>query len=164
MGRATYLATLLFALSARAADLPIKLQAVLMKKILLYDRTLQNPEGAKILVVYADEAAEAEEMVHLLKGQAINASLVKVSALAQEAAGAQIIYVFSHAVSAVAKELGKKVLTFGGSESMAERGELAVAMVSHDNRPEIVISLATVRAAGHQFASEMLGLAKVVNP
>jgi len=150
------------AASALAQELPAKVQALLFKKILLYDRSVSGKP--KLLVAYADEAAQAGELVSALQEAGFDAAAVKVAVLSGSVAGATGVYVFPHAASAAVKAqlASGKLLGLSGSAPLAERGDVAVALSVKDGKPEIVVNLTVLHDEGHALSSELLNLARVV--
>ena len=151
------------ATGAFAADVPVKLQTIFFKKIFLYDRTLSG-KSLKVVVAYADENAEADELAQAFRDLGIEATAVKASNLAGTLGGISAVYLLPHAVSPSVRETvaAAKVLSLGGVAAQAEKGDVGVALSSKDGKPEIVVNVATVQSQGHELSSDLLNLARVI--
>lgn len=147
------------------APLPAPLQAAILKKVLGYDKTLAA--GSRVLVLPGSgEGGAASELAKALQSQGLAAEVVELSRLERElGAGAKVVYVFSGALGPAVKAACARAgaLTVTGGSSAAEGGEVAVSLGQRDDgRPEIVVNRTELRAENHEFSSELLRLAKVV--
>jgi len=149
-------------LSANADPMPSKMQAVMFKKILLFDRTLQN--DVRMAIVYSDEAGAADEMKSAFEGIGIKSSVHKV-ADPNSLSAYNAVYVFAKAASPGLKDASvkHKFITLSGNVNLAEAGDAAVAVDMKDGKPNIVVNHNQAKRQGHDLASELLRLATVVN-
>ena len=154
---------LLLALQASAMPVPVKIQAVLIVKILLFDRALPHDHSARFVIVYGDERADARELELALGAAGFAAKTVKVTDL-EALTGAEAAVFFPHALGAEALLAAQraKMLTFGSEPQMVQNGSVGVAVGESDGKPHIFVNLKVVHASGHDLASELLNLATVI--
>lgn len=143
-------------------SVPPPLQAKILKRVLVFDRTLADREIA-IQVLYPEPlGAEASALVRALAEAGLAASAAPIDRTPQ--ADTNVMYVLGDAVPPSIQRLAveRRSLTVGARVPMVERGEAAVAIGIKDNRPEIVVKLSRVKAEGHDLSSSLLNLARVV--
>ena len=148
---------------ASAEDLPVALQAVLLKKVLNYDRTLAQKK-LKLAVVHKASEASAAEVVKAFEEVGITSEVVTLAKL--PGASATVAYLVADATTPEAQAACKSagILAVGGVEATADSGLVAVAVTKRaDGRPGIVINLPAVQASGHDLSSDLLKLARVVH-
>ncbi len=163
------LATLLAAslvgnVSLAQATVPLKAQAVLVTKILLFDRTLPKGRPAQVVVVYGDERGAADELIAALaSSKAVQARAVPVGDVASVSA-ADAVYFFPKGLVGPTKDAAfkAKALTFGSEGAMAVSGGVGVALTTLDGKAKILVNLGVVKAHGHELSSDLLGLSKIV--
>ncbi len=184
-GVAACLATGAAALPARAEDLPARNQALLLLRVLVYDRNLKARAGDAVRVAVAyrpgDAASEAERDSLMAAYQEVAKDVVaqglpvKVEALAwRDAAdfaarlGARR-FAAVHAgrgLAAVAEDLARAArksqsLTFAPAREMVSAG-LAVGLVFRGERAGLVVNLGAARAEGAELDTALLQLAEVI--
>jgi hypothetical protein len=186
----TLLAALLLAAApgpgrAEGGDLPARNQALLLLRVLAYDRNLKARAGAavRVLVVYraGDRASEdrrdaVRSAFESVAGEVVVAGLpVKVSALAYEgpallaaaleAEPAALAYV-DPALGRAVPELaavtrGKGVLTATGARALVEAG-LSVGVVALTGRAGVVVNLRASRLEGADLDAALLAVSDVL--
>jgi hypothetical protein len=143
---------------------PADLQAVLLKKIFAYDKSMS--ESPKILVGYSKEYAKAaEELARALAQNGLNTSSAPVAEMIEKAAGSSAVVILAPAVPdpvrAFCTERG--VLSVSSIARLAERGEVSVGIgLKADKKLEIVVHLERLKNEKHSFSSALLGLARVI--
>ncbi|HYV49419.1 MAG TPA: YfiR family protein [Myxococcaceae bacterium] len=165
------------------AEVPMAQQAVLILKILKFDRSLQARAGdiATIAILYADNDPESEAVRVELQG-ALEAAAhtvtfplpIKVvhlpysaSKIDAELADAKptAAYVAPGLASQVAtliKATRKSTtLTFTGDEALVRAG-LAVGLVARGDRPTLLVNLPAAKAEGADLSSDLLRLSQVI--
>lgn len=171
---------------ARAAEVEEvnpDLAAQLFLKILGYDRSLVSRSGGRLVlaIVYRAENAESERIREgvqaafqdragrfQVQGKSVTVTAVpydsKTLTKRLEGVGATIIYVTpglddqSGAVQVAARTLRAPTLT--GRRSLLDSG-LAIAVVTNDDKPGIVINLPVAKALGMDLDPNLLRLAEL---
>lgn len=151
---------------AESMPVPAKVQAAILKKILVYDKALQGKSGIRFLLVGAEKnAAVSEEIAEAFKELGIATSAIRADELASKLNDSTVAYLLPGTASALVKKacIDKGALSVSGQPSYAENGEVSVSIgVREDGKPLIIIHLAELKAQGHDFSAELLKLAKVV--
>jgi len=151
----------LTSMTARAESIPLGMQAVLLKKVLMFDRTIQ---GAPKLAIVCDDPA-AQETLRRAFGDVGMAGQMLKSSQADALAGSNVVYV----MGPVSKELKDaaarfKVLSLSGSVEHAKAGDVAVAFeFGPGNRPVILVNNTTAKKQGHELSSDLLKMATLVD-
>jgi len=173
------------ALPARAEDLPARNQALLLLRVLVYDRNLKGRAGdaVRVAVVYraGNAASEAERDALMAAYQEVAREVVaqglpvKVEAVAWRDAAdfaarlGERRFAAVHAgrgLAAVAEELSRAArksqsLTFAPAREMVSSG-LAVGLVFRGERAGLVVNLGAARAEGAELDPALLQLAEVL--
>lgn len=180
--RSRVLGALLFTLvgaRALAADsMPAKNQAVLMMRVLLYDRNLaqrSTSDSAKVVVVSAGQGARAEgdEMAETLTQlakravvggrkivvQHVNASELK-GVLTKETVTAVYLAAGVKAPDVLTATRAAHALTFSADTDCIEAGA-SVGFVQRAERIAIAVNLKSAKAEGADLDSALLALAEV---
>jgi hypothetical protein len=179
------LAGALCALPARGEDLPPRHQALLLLRVLAYDRNLKQRVGASatVLVLYrpGDLASEArrsalrhafEEVARevVVSGLPVAVEEVPYRSVAEldarlESNRAAMVYV-DHAlegdvsdITSVTRRRG--VLSADGSRSMVEAG-VAIGIVARSGRAAVTVNLPAARQEGANLDSALLAVAEVL--
>ena len=184
-GRAALLLAMLLALGIRrvdAAEIPADKRALILLRVLAYDRNLAGRSGdaVRVAVLYraGDELSERSAGELVAAGGAVERSvagkpvqLVSVAFAAETLehdlarAGASAVYVCSGlagAVLSVAEATQRrKVLSFTTEEELVKSG-LAIGLLRRGERVAIVVNLVAARAEGADLSAELLRLAEVV--
>lgn len=172
---------------ARAADLPPRNQALLLLRVLAYDRNLKKRCAGAVTVLVASRAGDrvSEERSAALAGafeevarEVVVAGLpVKVETVALRdpaalearlgAAPAALLFV-DEALGGQVTELSRLArrtgtLTGGASRAAVEAG-LSVAVVARAGRAAVVVGQASSRLEGADLDSALLAVAEVVAP
>lgn len=163
---------LLVATASRATEeIPADFQANLFKKILLFDRSLAKGDVQKIAIPYSENGqghAEALAAAFVKVGIAANGIKAKtwstdnVRALL---ADTSVVYV-THPLTAEANSYcySKKKLTIAGEPTLVEAGHASIAITKKaDGKPLILVNLKRLKNEGHEFSSDLLNLAKVID-
>lgn len=184
-GLAACLATGAAGRPAQAVDLPARNQALLLLRVLVYDRNLKGRAGdaVRVAVVYrsGDASSEAERDALMAAYQEVAREVVaqglpvKVEALAWRDAAdfaarlGQRRFAAVHAgrgLAAVVEELARAArksqsLTFAPAREMVSAG-LAVGLVFRGDRAGLVVNLGAARAEGAELDPALLQLAEVL--
>lgn len=183
---AASLTALLLATGAVATDLPPQQKALVLLRVLVYDRALKARAKAEVRVAVvfrpgdARSEAEREQLEGALgeiAGKAVAVGLpIRVQALpftdrvllAQRLRERGVVALFvcaglesdAAAIAGVARE--GKVLALTASRRMVEDG-LAVAIVDRGDRAGLVVNPRAAAAQGADLDSALLALAELVN-
>ncbi len=173
---------LLAAASARADDIPADKRALIMLRVLAYDRNLAERAGEviTIAVVYriGDVASEklAGDLVAAIGaaersvgGRPVRATAMKFSVETLERdlgrASATAVYVcpgLSGEVGRIAATTRKgSILSFAQEEESVKQG-LSIGLLRRGDRVAIMVNLEAARAESASLAAELLRLAEVV--
>jgi hypothetical protein len=176
---------LLAAGSARADDLTPRKQALLLLRVLVYDRNLRARADGVVRVAVAFRAGDRrseekrDELVAALEDVsrevvALGLPIAVVAMPYQDAAdfdarlgrsAPACVYVCTgleplvKEIAAVARR--RAVLSVSGSREMAEAG-LAVALVNRGSRAGVVVNLPAARAEGADLDAALLAIAEIV--
>ena len=175
----------LAALPARGAELPPRNQALLLLRVLAYDRNLKQRSGgnATVLVLYrpGDPASEArrsslrsafEEVARevVVSGLPVAVEEVPFRSAADldsklESTRAALVYV-DRALEGSLGEITqvtrrRAVLSADGSRSMVEAG-VAVGIVARSGRAVVIVNLAVARLEGANLDSALLAVSVVL--
>jgi len=172
---------------ARAAELPPRSQALLLLRVLAYDRNLQKRCAGAVTVLVASRAGDraSEERSAALAGafeevarEVVVAGLpvkVETVALRDPAALEARLGAAPAALLLVDEALGGQVaeltrvtrrtgtLSGGASRAMVEAG-LSVAVVARPGRAAVVVGPAASRLEGADLDSALLAVAEIVAP
>lgn len=146
-------------------EVPLAQQVELFKKVIPYDRALDGRVDPRVVVVHADDAERAGEVVAAFHAAGLAASAVKLTAAAASLEGAAFAYSVDTGTATALSELCLKfhVLSIGGTAALAETGQVGIAIGTRpDGKPELVVNLALLKALQHQIASHVLNSARVV--
>jgi hypothetical protein len=152
-------------------EVPVDFQATLFKKILLFDRSLSRNESNKIAIPYTENVqGKAEELVAAFTRVGIEASGFKTKSLTNEKllaalAESTIVYV-TNPMSAEANSYcySNKKLTIAGEPGLVQSGHASIAIAKKtDGKPLILVNLKRLKSEGHEFSSDLLNLAQVVD-
>lgn len=183
---ASLAAGLLLATSAAGAELPARQKALVLLRVLVYDRALKVRAGSEVRVAVAYRPGDArseeerDQLVEALQDvsrQAVAAGLpIRVLALpftdaasvAQRlrAEGAAALFACqgledqAAALARVARET--RVLALGASRQLVEAG-FAVALVDRGDRAGLVVNQRAALAQGADLDSALLALAELVS-
>ena len=137
-------------LPAQEMAVPINLQAVLIKKILGFDKALSGKSAVEVTVI-----GGGDDIV-----SALNAA--GLSAKAGSGVAGDVVYVAPTAAAPKAATAKAGVLSISGVAGLAEKGQVSVAIGSEGGKPKIIVHLGQLRAEGHELSADLLKLAKVV--
>jgi hypothetical protein len=179
------LAAALCAFPARGEELPPRHQALLLLRVLAYDRNLKSRVGgnATVLVLYrpGDPASEArrtalhnafEEVARevVVSGLPVVVEEVPYRTAAEldaklETSHSAMVYV-DHALEANLAEITqltrrRGVLSADGSRSMVEAG-VAVGIVARSGRAAVIVNLPIARQEGANLDAALLAVAEVL--
>ncbi len=149
---------------AREESLPVNIQAVLLKKILGYDRALEG-KPVKVLVVEADDTGEADRVAAAMREVGLSVSTAKAANAPSTLHEASVAYLLPGSVTPAIKELCVKlhVLTVSPRTSTAKEGDVSIGLGKKpDGRPEIVVHLRRSKDEGHALSSNLLSVVTVV--
>ncbi len=153
---------LLLLMPARASGeelLPSKLQALFLKKIFVYNRTLAAKTKVQVLVL--DEGDPSRDIVKTLTQVGVSAVLGKT---VQDVSDNISVVYLTQPTPGIKEICAKKqVLTVSGSSKLAEKGEVSVAVGKQaSGQPEIVVNVARAKVEGQDLGADLLGLARVI--
>lgn len=149
--------------SPAQAAIPAKLQAVLIAKILKYDRTLSDREPAATrIVIVAQAEGNAGKVKSFLSSLGFDAAVVQKVAEVDNNANA--VYLLDGKPQAVAKlAASNQLLSLTNNVNAVEAGSISVGLrLKSNGRPEIVVNLKRLKKEGHEFASGLLRVARVL--
>jgi len=150
---------------ALAEDLPVAVQAVLLKKTFLFDPLLGGK--ATVLVVFADDSQEqpAQRLATAFRDAEVPADAVRSDAAGERVAGVGAVYFLGPSVDDRLRGLCAEHhrLSVAGTVALAEGGRVAIAVgVSSAGSPEIVVHRGRLAEEGHRLEPRLLKLARLV--
>lgn len=184
---AALLAALATAAPARADDLTPRRQALLLVRILVYDRNLKSRTGGAVRVAVAfrpgDRSSEERRDAMVAALEEVSREVVAIGlpidvvavpyrdaadfdARLGESAPASLFV--CTCLQPVVKDIARaaqrhRVLTMTGSREMAQAG-LAVALVNRGPRAGIVVNVRAAKEQGADLDAALLGIAEVLGP
>jgi len=129
---------------------PLNLQAVLIKKILGFDKALSTKPAPQVTVI-----GGGDDIVSALNAAGLSAKA------GSEVAG-DAVYVAPGATAPKAASAKAGVISLSGVPGLAEKGQVAVGIGSEGGKPKIIVHLGQLKAEGHELSADLLKLAKVV--
>lgn len=146
--------------------LPVALQAILISKLVHYDRSLpQEITAIKFLIVCRQSSPAADELKSGLLKLGIQAEIIPIAELHTRAGAAHVVYLMPDVSPEQAMDFAEKnkVLSLAGVAEFAEKGQVSVALAEGSNsKPEIVVHLARLVLEKQELTSTLLGLARVI--
>jgi hypothetical protein len=150
-------------LAEARADMPVpaKVQAVLFKKVLTFDKGLAGKD-LKVLVVPGDDG-QAGDVIGAFKAAGFDASGGGAGDIGS-ASDTTVIYVMPSAPGAVNEAAaGKHLLTITGDPSKVEGGSCSIGLgLKDDGKPQILINVKRSKQEGREFSLDLLKLAKLI--
>ncbi len=174
-----------FGASAVPVQVPLATQAMLIGKILSYDRSLAGKGKLRVLVLGegAESVAEAFNAGGL-QAEAINTTALgrklvehgivyaddvqrddRAAGIGRMDVGASVVYWLPGADKGRIKALCEqhKVLSLSGVSAMADDGTVSVGLGTRpDGAPQIIINLQRSKVEAHEFSTDLLRLARIV--
>lgn len=181
---AAALAAALVPISPAAEDMPPSSQALLLLRILAYDRALPSRSGGPVVVAVASRRGDAageerrDELVEALReaastfgvgGRAVRAVGISWAPeraadrlRAEQATALVVVGALEQDASQVASVTrAARVLSVAASRAPVAAG-LAVGLVHRGRKAGILVNLAACRAEGVDFHSDLLSVAEVL--
>jgi len=148
-------------LVAQSMTVPANLQAAIFKKMLGFDKTLQSRGPIEVVVVYGDVAAK-DEIVAAFKGVGVSASSVRADQISNGIGNASVLYVAPGAIPPKQFCANSGVLSLSGVASFVEKGQVSIGLGVEGGKPKILIHTGQLKAEGHDIASDILNMAKLI--
>lgn len=172
-------------LQAQEMDTPLSLHLPTLLKVLTYDRSNRTASGSEIVIGVAFQSRNRQSMdvrdefltsvtsaaAAAFPGMTIRRVPVDLDgddadvAALLRGSGMRALYVTPLRAydvrNLVTLARGAKVTTISGVSSYARQG-VAVAIGVLDDRPRIIVNLASARAAGADYPANLLGIATVI--
>ena len=134
---------------------PVNLQAVLFKKILLYDETLGTTNN---LIVLSD-SENGDKVVEAFNAAGIPAKSATNNNIPIDA---RVIYVMPGTPSPAKICEDNKILSISGNPKYAENGQVSIALGIENGKPKIIVNLAKLKKEGHVLSPDLLYLSKLI--
>jgi hypothetical protein len=147
--------------SSWADEMPLTMQALMFKRVVMFDRTIAT--DAKLAIVYVDEQGKAEELKNAFGLVGQKATTHKLSD-AEALSSFNAVYVFPKGMTKEVRDaaIKHKILTLSGNVGAASSGDAAVAIDMKEGKPNIVVNLNLAKKQGHDLTSDLLKLATIV--
>ena len=142
--------------------IPIPMQAVIIKKILPFSRTLAQQE-LRILVVHteADEQIR-DEVLDAFGIAGVETDSISLDDLEPLIDAAKVVYFTSEIDTAQRLCEQRGILTIANDPKLVEAGEVAVGFALEQNRPKIVVHMGALSAVNHRFSASLLRMARII--
>lgn len=149
---------------AIAESIPLAdMHALILRKILAYDKKLSSPT---VGILYSKETkSEAEELAQALNKLELATSTYSADTFSENAKKFSVAVLLVAAVPASTKEVAAKehILTVSTSFALAEKGDVSISVgINSSKKPEIIIHLGRLTAEGHELAPAVLASSKVI--
>ncbi len=145
---------------AQDMPVPIKLQVAMFKKIFNYNVTLQS-KGVKLAVVYGD-ARIKDELIDGFKQFGLFPTAVSATDIEKQIANYNVVYVTPGCGSLKSLTDKHKVFSISGLSSLAEKGEISIAIGVEGGKPKILINKKKIESEGQELSPDLLKIAKVL--
>ncbi len=145
---------------AQAMPVPANLQGALFKKIFNYNKTLQA-KGIKLVIVYTD-AAIKDEVVEGFKQFGLFPTAVSFNNIEKEIGNFNVAYITPGCGSTKLITDNNKVFSISGLSSLAEKGEVSVAIGVEGGKPKIIINKKKLDSEGQEVSADLLKVAKIL--
>lgn len=155
---------------SQGTEVPASLQTVMFKKIFAYDRALEGKDALTVLVVHSGKPSDAQKMTKAFAEVGIPSTAVEttelfgLAGLPGKIRAGTILYVVAGVNTAPVKQFCSEhgVLSISGAPALALEGDVAIGLATEEGRPRIIVNLSRLKSENHQFSSDLLGLAKVI--
>ncbi len=177
---------MLFSVHAQEMPVPVNIQVSLFGRILSFDRSFENRAGEEIVVgilyqrTFRPSFNAQENVINLflepnafsIKGKSTRVVAIDISGGPNEETkamleGVDVLYITPlRAIdisSIVAQTRAKRIRSLTGVPEYVDAG-VAVGVSMRGERPEILINLTAAKLEGADFSSQLLKLAKVIQP
>ncbi len=139
----------IFASTNNSGDVPISLQTIILKKILVADQNISRRADGVILIVHD---ADNENQAVMIEKALAQQGLKSERTLDVNKYNARSINAIFYATETIVRPkfiVDEGVLTFGLSSSIVEQGKAAIALRITDNKPEVVVNKSVLDIEGH---------------
>jgi hypothetical protein len=150
---------------AQADAVPMKVQALFIKKVAAFDRALSN-KPLKVAIIHQKDSSESVADVLSAFG-AVGVSAIGVIATDFKTDGMDftVAFILNGATTpAVIAEAEKaQLLTISSTVPPVTEGKVTMAFgVREDGKPQIIVHLARSKTQGRLLSSDLLNLARVI--
>jgi len=145
---------------AQEMPVPVNLQGALFKKIFNFNKTLLS-NGIKLAVVFGD-AGIKDEVIEAFKQFGFFPSSVSINDIEKEIKNYTVVYITPGCRSLKSLSDKNKVFTISGLPSLAEKGEVSIAIGVESGRPKILINKKKAEAEGQELAPDLLKISKIL--
>lgn len=153
-------------LSGQEFEVPLQMQAVIFKKIFQFDKAMTKGEQVNILIVssdgYSDMASQAAEAFSKAGFTATKLSLQEIG---NHVKTNTVVYALMDGDLTELKKIcvEHKIMSISGIASLVEDGRVAIALGRNEKgKPLIIVHLNRLREEGHEMASQVLKLSRVI--
>jgi hypothetical protein len=145
--------------AAHAQTVPLKMQAVMLKKLLLFDRTLN---GTPKVALLCDDAAMADAVKTAFSEVGLTVATVKSSQLDSLSAHNAVYIAGTPTKEAKDAALKYKLLSMTGGGDSVRAGDAGVGVEFKDGKINIVVNQTTVKKHGHDLSADFLAIVTLV--
>lgn len=145
---------------AQVMPVPVKLQVAMFKKIFNYNATLQS-KGVKLAVVYGD-ADIKDELIDGFKQFGLFPTAVNVNDIEKQIANYSVVYVTPGCGSLKLVTDKYKVFSISGVASLAEKGEVSIAIGVEGGKPKILVNKKKIESEGQELSPDLFKIAKIL--
>lgn len=135
--------------TTNSAGVPISLQTVILKKVLIADSRIANRSNGVIIVVYdAETEQQADIVIKALSQQGLRSE--KTNAIESlNGHNVNAIYYVTDNVIRPKFITDDGILTFSSNAEAVEQGKAAISIRYNNNKPEVVVNKGVLIAEGH---------------
>jgi hypothetical protein len=141
----------------------VALQAMLVKAVLGYDKSLASAQGG-LRVGIVRQGNAGRDLAAAFESAGIRAVLLGTAPTDAQVAGMHALVIVGSGLSGGVGPVAARnqLLTIGEAAAEVERGELSVGLVLNANgKPRILVHLTRMRSEGHVLSADLLSLATV---
>lgn len=146
-----------------AQQVPMKIQAVIFKKMFPFIKSLKTAGVPKVLIVFNDaNATQKDELVEEFTKLGISVGAVRSGQIASVLANYNVLYYMPGCASGKNPARNAGMISLGGEIGMAERGECSVALADENGKPRIVVNARSLKSEGQEIAAEVLKISRII--
>lgn len=139
---------------------PLKIQALLFKKILSYDKSEKSSE-IKLYVLSDNSNSSQDTIITSFIQLGINTIYIKNDKLTQVESNS-ILYVTSSNKRIADFCNSNNILCISGTPDDVVNNKAAISLYVENNKPKIIVNLPVLKDQQHDLSSDVLKLAKIV--
>lgn len=148
---------------AYSQQVPIKIQAVVLKKVFLFVKSLKSQDIPRLLVVYNDaNTTQKDEVVDEFTKLGITAGTVKQNQLSAVISHYDVVFVIPGCTSVKSIIRSNGLLSITNDPTLVEQGDCSISIDEANGKPKIVVNMNVLKAEGQELSSELLKISRII--